>query len=335
LTELLRESNEKKVELLKKDLLSNSLVRFWLSNLHPNFDKNVMHSGKSEAFENAMGKLYEFGLRKGTKALDEKTEPFRRWLAQQIRLPNDGYFPVFYRTLTAAFLTMTGYYDDEAVSTMVLRRLDTIYPFAKKGNLNEVYISQDSSKFQKSGAVPLVNPELYPNDEMKLPWIHDINAFLHFPSIMENTQLRSKVETIISFILKPEYQKLHPGYGVIRKETGKYYVMGWSVHLPSYFEKRVEPKDFGRFLLLLKMMSLSKTAKKHWWFKRSLSLLERFRTEDGLIAFPHSFIPEKKIGYWVLGTRMALEINRRVQKAIKCESTFRVMEITTKTYENY
>jgi len=56
--------------------------------------------------------------------------------------------------------------------------------------------------------VPLINPELYPKDEFRLPWIHDINAFLHSPFILEDSTLRSKVEKIIEFIFTPEYQKL-------------------------------------------------------------------------------------------------------------------------------
>jgi len=62
-----RESNAKKVELLRKKFLSNSLVKLWLGNLRPKFDKKVMHSGKSGVFENAMGKLFEFELRRGKK----------------------------------------------------------------------------------------------------------------------------------------------------------------------------------------------------------------------------------------------------------------------------
>jgi len=331
-TELLRETNERKTESLKEDLLSSNLVQLWLDNLRPDSDKNGLHSGKSEAFENAMGKLYEFGLRKGEKVLDEKTEPFRHWLAEQTSLSNDGYFPVFHRTMVATFLAMTGYSNDVAVKTMILKRLETIYPFAKKGDLNNVYIPQDSfSGFPKSFRnYPLLDPDLYPNDEMKLPWIHDVNAFLHSPFVMDDTELRRKVETIIAFILKPEYQKLQPGYGVIRKGSGKYYVMGWSIHLPGYFKSSVQPKDFGQFLLLLNLMSRSRTAREHPWFKRSFSFLNSFKAENDLITFPRGFLPEKRFGYWVTGARMGLEPNRKTQKAITCESTFRYLEIATR-----
>jgi len=118
--------------------------------------------------------------------------------------------------MVASFLSMTGYAHDNAVKAMILKRLEAIYPFAKKGDLNNVYIQQDSFPgYPKSFRnYLLLNPALYPNDEVKLSWIHDVNAFLHSPFLMRDAELRRKVETIIAFILKPEYQKLHPGYGV-------------------------------------------------------------------------------------------------------------------------
>jgi len=78
-------------------------------------------------------------------------------------------------------------------------------------------------------------------------------------------------------------------------------------------------------------MSRSRTAREHTWFRRSLSMLESFGMEDRLIAFTRSFLPEKKVGYWVNGRRMALEAGRRGRKAITCESTFRYLEIASRT----
>src|SRR4030042_5643492 len=124
LTELLKEENEKKIKESRKELLSSSLVQFWLRNLKPDFGRNDMHGARIDTYENAMGKLYEFGLRKGMAVLDERVKPFRQWLSQQIRLPNVGYFPVFYRTLTAAFLAMVGYADAAAVKEGVLKRVE-------------------------------------------------------------------------------------------------------------------------------------------------------------------------------------------------------------------
>jgi len=329
LTELLKEENEKKIKESGKELLSSSLVQFWLGNLKPDFGRNNMHGARIDTYENVMGKLYEFGLRKGMVVLDERVKPFRQWLSQQTRLPNVGYFPVFYRTLTAAFLAMAGYADDEAVKEWTLKRLETVYPFAKQGRLDNVYVSQNMyPSFPKAFKnAPLINPELYPDEEMKLPWIHDVNAFLHSPFIMENAQFRDKIETIVDFILSPTYQKLYPSYGIVRHAYGRYYAMGWSIHLPGYFESNVKPKDFGRFLLLMNLLGRSRNARKHQWFRRSVSLLESFKTEEGLVSFPREFLPEKKFGYWIVGGKMGLEANRRTRTAIVSESTFRYLEI--------
>ncbi|MDH5441774.1 MAG: hypothetical protein OEY31_14325 [Candidatus Bathyarchaeota archaeon] len=339
--ELLKESDDNKVESLKKDLLSDSLVQSWLGCLRPNIRTHVMHGSKSEAFENAMGKLYEFGLRGGMRILDEKTEPFRRWLAQQTDHPT---ILPFFRTLVAAFLSMTGYSEEDAVNTWILKRLETLYLFAKKNDFEDIYIPQDTfPSFPKAfRRKPLLNPTLQTEDGSMLPSIHDINAFLHSEPVMEDPQLRSKVETIVDFILGPEYQKLYPGYGVVML-SGRYYSAGWSVHLPGYFKSDVRNDHPYQFpigpdqsthpspLLRLSLMSRSRTAREHAWFKRSLSLLASFGTENGLVSFPRSFLPEKKVGYWVNGNRMALEAGRRGRKAITCESTFRYLEIAVKS----
>lgn len=343
--ELLRESDFKKVGLLRRDLLSNDLVKYWLGNLFPNFGATDLHHSKPEAYENAMGKLYEFGLRKGIRGLDERTEPFRSWLAERMRLSKEErarlFYPTFYWKLTAAFLSMTEYFEDEAVNAVIFERLETIYPFAKKGDLSEVYIPQDSFPgFPKAfRRRPLINPELYSSGEMKLPSIHDMNAFLHSEPIMGNPQQRRKVETIIDFILSPEYQNLYPGYGVLRDmKTGRYYSCGWSLHLLGYFESDSWNEKLKRSisidrtnLLRLNILSRSKTAREHPWVRRSLARLEEFRTEDGLFTFPRELLPEKKTGYWVSGKRMGLEANRRTKKAITSESTFRYLEIAMRS----
>lgn len=329
-TELLGEEDSKSLE---RELLSTDLVQFWLGKLKPNFGRNDLHGAKTETYENVMGKLFEFGLQKNISVFDEKTEPFRRWLRQQIGRPNEGYFPVLYRTLVAAFLAMTEYSDEEAVKSWVLRRLETVYPFVKKGSLEELYVPQDSFPgFPKAFRnAPLINPELHPDDEMRLPWIHDLNAFLHSPFILQDATLRTKVEVIVKFILNPQYQKLPWGYGVIRHGSGRYYVMGWSVHLPAYFEPQIQARDFGHLLLLLNLLRRSRAGREHVWYRRSMEMLRKFKNEKGLVNFPRAFLPENRAGCWVLGTRMGLEENRRTQKAITCESTFRFLEIASQS----
>ncbi len=333
--ELLGESNTEKVNSLRKELLSEVLVRTWLGNLRPSFRPNDLHHSKSEAYENVMGKLYDFGLRRGVKALDQRTEPFRCWLAAQLDLSKGErtkhFFPVFYWTLVAAFLSMTGYSEDEAVDQVIRHRLGKVYSFARRGDLSDIFVPQDTFPGYPKAfrSKPLINPELIPSGEMLLPSIHDVNALLHSKPIMEDSALRQKVETVIGLILKPEYQELPEGYGVIRDErTGRYYAAGWSVHLPGFFGQEVQVKNFGRLLLRMSTLSRSKTARRHPWFDSSLSILERYRTDEGLIRFPSAFMPKRKTGYWVWGRRMGLKPGKRTKEALASESTFRYLEIS-------
>jgi len=50
----------KMIEDLRDDLLSSNLVVRWLSLLQPRFRSWEIHGAKSQNYENAMGKLYEF-----------------------------------------------------------------------------------------------------------------------------------------------------------------------------------------------------------------------------------------------------------------------------------
>ena len=336
--ELIGESEPGKIKSLRRELLSEGLVKGWLGNLRPSFRLNDLHHSKPEAYENAMGKLYEFGLRRGVEALDQRAEPFRRWLAGQLDLSEGErakrFFPVFYWTLVAAFLSMTGYSEDETVDQVIRHRLEQVYPFARRGDLSDVYVPQDSFPgFPKAfRGKPLINPELIPGGEMALPSIHDVNAFLHSEPIMEDPALRRKVETVAGLILKPEYQELPEGYGVIRDErTGRYYAAGWSVHLPGFLGQNVQAKDFGRLLLRMSTLSRSRTARGHPWFERSLRILQGYRTDEGLIRFPGAFMPKSETGYWVWGRRMGLEPGRRTKETLASESIFRYLEITKRS----
>lgn len=321
-TELIGNPNAENNELLKKALIRSEITKCWLERLRPSLEAKDIHSSRSEAFENVMGKLYEFGLRKDVRLLDQKTAVFRRWLAKRTHV--QSVFDVFYRTILTGFLIMTGCVDD-AVTEWALGRLDTVYPFAKKADLGDVYVEADSVP-RPYRSYPSINPDLYQLGEMKLPWIHDLNSFLHASSIMEDTQLRKKVEVIVDFILKPDYQRLHSSYGIIRAGR-KHYVMGWSIHLPSYFEGNDSQSAFATLLLRLDLLSRLETARHSTWFMRAVRMLEKHSDANGLLSFPREFMPEKKFGYWVSGSRMALEGDRRNEKVIKCESTFRFLKI--------
>lgn len=329
--ELLHETEPAQMERLEEELLSTGMVNAWRVNVVPRFKAYEMHGSKSEAWENAMGKMYDFGLRRGIASLDRVTAPYIAWLEEKLSLPKGKRPSRFYLMLVAAFLAMTGYSEEETVEWIISERLETIYSFARRGDLSDFYISKERYRLPKVWRNrPLINPDL--SESGVIPSVHDLNGFLHSRSMMEDPSLRERVETIVGFILTPEYQKLEPGYGILyERETKKYYAAGWSVHLSGFFGQEVKGRsiDFDRSnLLRLSMLSRSRIARGHPWFRRSIERLKVHEDGDGLLTFPREWLPNLGTGYWISGKRMALEENRRSRRAITAESTFRYLEIT-------
>ena len=337
----------KKEEHHEAELLKSKLVKTWLSNLLPRFGSTELHSSKPTAFENVMGRLYELGLRKGHPPFDIKVRPALQYL-ENLALSKGGKTNQswFSLAIIAGYLAMTGYSEHPEVRHIINKRLDTVFEFTTEWNLEETYIDPKTvgnipKNFRNR---PILNPNLWGTRERYergslLPNIHDFHGFLHSVPIQRDKDSLRKVEKIINFILSPEYQSLEPGYGVIYEpHTRGFFSAGWSLHLWNYYD--VHPRDeilkknIGvdkANMLRLGLFSRSNIAKNHWWFKKQLEKLEAYKI-DGLYHFPRKLLEDRKSGYWVAGRSLGLEENRRKNKAITAESTFRILEIYTNTH---
>jgi hypothetical protein len=69
-------------------------------------------------------------------------------------------------------------------------------------------------------------------------------------------------------------------------------------------------------------MSAFPTARAHPWYRNALAHLDQYATGRGTWIFPRAYLPEKSAGYWVSGSYMGLEGNRRASSALEIESTF-------------
>ena len=54
------------------------------------------------------------------------------------------------------------------------------------------------------------------------------------PKTLLDEATQHKIDTVIAYILHPDYQALEDGYGVMRAGPRRYYSIGWSAHLPGY-----------------------------------------------------------------------------------------------------
>lgn len=326
MVEILEEQDVSKISQALSDFLESKVVKTWLAKLSPQFDMKMIHSSSPDAFENVMGKLATLGMRAGLQPFDGVTFPFRVWLSEG-KEPEIGHpFREFLRAVVASFLAYTGYHDTKPVHDFLVKRLNLIHSFAENPDFEKVYADEgEFSVPEKMKRHRLVSPELYFGKKLILPWVHDIRAFAASKEILQNPELREKAETVVGLVLSPEYQQLQPGYGLMKDGT-RYYVIGWSVHLPNY---SVSPQEEAKsdILLSLEMMAPFEAARRSEWFTRAMDFLESHRTEHDTYMFSKSWMQEKNSGYWVNGAYMALEDDRRRPLSIECESTFRLLKI--------
>ncbi|MFW9919121.1 MAG: hypothetical protein ACFFED_05950 [Candidatus Thorarchaeota archaeon] len=311
------------------ELTASPLIHEWLQRLVPGFGLNLVHSSRPHAYENVMGKLVQLGLRAGLQSFDNKTLPFRAWLSDNLNSPPDQPHAIFLKTVIASFLSYAGYGNIHPVSAHLIARLSSLYAFSKEPDYESIFVDRMGFKGipKTLESYNLVNPELYPEQHLALPWIYDIRGLAFCTDIMQSSTLRKQAETVVKMILTEEYQSLPRSYG-IAKYGDRYYVLGWSTHLPNY-RQRPTGVPFAELILSLEMLAPFDCTRTSSWFQDSMGYLEEFRTDDGTYKFPRDSLPEKMDGYWVGGYRMGLEEKRRSEIAIECESTFWMLRIKT------
>ena len=317
-SELMPDVSGVDLDRLTRDLIGSSMVRQWLSRFGLPGGLGSLHGSTPQAFENVCAKLCEQGLRAGMlAACDNKMLPFRHRLAQGDEFTG--------RQLVASCLNWAGYGDDEAVQACLAERLDWMYELARSG-VYDITIDHDTfgdcpAAFRKR---PLVNPEY--ND--KLPGIWDVYALAHYPEALRSAETASRIDAVVAYILHPDYQALHEGYGYMRAGPRRYYSMGWSVHLPGYtglsFNRAIHAH---MFVQRLELMAHFPVARRSQWFKDCLDHLEGYRTERGTYRFPAPYLREQPSGYWVQGAYMRLEENRRARQSLELGSTFHMLKI--------
>jgi hypothetical protein len=344
-TELVDTPTDVDIERLAAELLASPTTQLWLGRVsEPGVGFSGFHHSKPEAFENAASKLCDLGLRAGMAPLDEKMLPYRRWLEEQAqaisrmsevnttsdrsrkatRMALDQGNRWFEVVLVAARLAWMGY-ADEPVGALLSKRLDILHALATTGN-HAIYIDQDTfgdypnNSFRKR---PFVDPRY----NGILPSIHDLYSLAHFPRHLATETDLGKIDAVVGYILHPDYQALEDGYGVMRIGPRRYFSMGWSAHLPGYGGFGFDDGQAGMFVQRLELMAHFPTAIGHRWFQEGLAHLEGHRTDGGTYRFPGRYLKESPGGYWVSGTYMRLEENRRTPQALALDSTFRMCVI--------
>jgi hypothetical protein len=310
------------VERHERCMLDSPLVTTWLDRLE---HVTRLHNSGNDCFENVAGKLMEFGVRAGTKSLDRSIAGFRGLLNPDSGVENGD----LGRSIVAWAMANAGYTDDPTLRDYLSRRLDTLHDFAREHSY-DIYMPPGSysdipAAFRDR---PLVRPEIVSPEHFGLPFIHDMYALAHMPSGMLDAATEQKRNTVIDYILHPSYQALPQGYGIMRSGKRRYHAIGWNVDLPGYNAPTVvSGHQAAYFVQRAELMARFEHARNHPWFDRAVQHLDSFGTERATWLFPRNYLVERQTGYWVTGSHMGLEENRRSQRAIEVESTFRMLRI--------
>jgi hypothetical protein len=327
LVDILEEQDVGIVSRALKGMIESPETEEWLNRIQHSIELNDIHSGSHDAFENVVSKLVQLGWRAGLQPFDNKTLFFRVWLSENVDREPVVAHEIFKRTLIASVLARAGYQTVEAVQKQVLSRLDTIHKFAENLDLSQIFVDKSEFSGIPKGLAShdLVDPQLYPGQRFALPWIHDLHAFGHLNTILENSSYREKAEQILEMVLTPDYQRIPSSYGIARYGN-RYYVLGWAAHLPGYSDAP-EERLFAEMLLILETLAPFTCIRKSKWFRESIQYLDEFRTEEGTYSFPRTWLPERKKGYWIGGEYMAFDERKGRSNAIEVESTYRVLSI--------
>jgi len=315
------------------ELMHSDEVRYWQGCLTGDMSFNGIHGSRDICFENAMGKLSLFGLRRGVDDLDRLSKPYLLLLANSSK--DENVIMVLYRTIIAAMLAMSGYLTAPGVREWILQRLETVNKFV---NEHESAIYVEKSKFKHIPSAlknyQVVNPDLYRDGEFALPWIYDIFAFSILSGQTKDQALKTKIEGVISYVLDARYQRLPDGYGIVVSGKNRYNVMGWSVWLPCFNGMHEDDFKLGCLVQRLELMSRFPSALDSNWFISSLNYLEQYRTDGGRYLFPRHYIKEKKNSFFVTGAHMGVGESRRCRSAYEIESTFWMLKIMSNVMAN-
>jgi hypothetical protein len=315
------------------ELLNSPLVVKWLDRLQPEFGFNQLHGAKRNNLENVMGKLTQLGLRAGMLPFDLRVQPFLEWFREQTRYPVSAGFTwrPFLCMLVTPFLVRAGYLV-EFLTKFALHRLESLYQFCHQGRY-DIYVDRSNFKgipkaFRDQ---PLVDLDLTRGGEYSFPTIYDMHLLARFPNSLVGHRGQEKIDTIVDYVLNPDYQALPQGYGIMQAAPRKYYAVGWSAHLPGYLAEPETPFWKRAYLHRLVLMSNFQAARQHRWYREGVAFFERFRTPDRRYSIPRQFLSEERSGCWVFGSYMGLEENRRKKITRELESTYWMLKIINRS----
>ncbi len=290
---------------LFRDVLETPEVCGWLQNLA---NSRHIHGSQDTDAENSLGKLLEFGLRRGVPQLDEAV----RLLLKDFQL-------AFNPHVLTPFLLRGGYSAEPLVADWFAARLEKLFATARRGRFDFYLDESETARVPTAWrGKPVYKDEYGDASDYALPTCFDFYSLAYHTPPSGKKDVTEKLETIVAFLSDPRFQSTPGGYGWNHAKM-RCYAAG------RVFLACTEP---SRLVLFFEPGARFASARSSPWFRQGLDQLESFRTAQGTYRFPQDLLREKRNSYYLYGgAHMGLGEDRRRPDALELELTFRMLKI--------
>jgi len=232
-----------------------------------------IHNCYEDCFEMFMPFFISLGFRKGVPVFDEKVEYMRDVYRYLVSVGKGG------SGIVIMYMLKAGYFYDDMLDG--LEGLDTIYNTAKQ-QCFDIYETDPAkirySKLPNEWKNGPILKDIHIDGELVVPTIYHITKIIYLYKYVKDAETKNKIDTVIEYVMHPEFQKLRGclGYGWFYNKS--YYACSGTLSLPLY-----EDNAFSRNSL--ELMSHSPYAVKTEWYQNCINYLEQYKTERGTYAF--------------------------------------------------
>jgi hypothetical protein len=297
----LMETDAGDLHRLREDVARTPEVAEWLGHIVENGN---VHGSCDTAFENAVGKLLEFGLERTFEEFDDKVQPYYE------RVMSSGSF--FLPVIAVPFFIRAGYHDRQDLKQWFSDRVEALYRTACDNDHDYFRKAAEKDEIPKAWQDKPVYRGKFMSD-CPMPTIYDLYGMAYYPR--GNQALDAKMDSIAEYWSHESFQRIDRGYGWARGQSAC--ASSGSAWLACCTQHRR--------VLFVELASRFAPAVKADWFQTRLADLESYRNESGRYRFPSDYLKEKRNSYLIYaGAHMALGEDRRKKSALEIESTFRM-----------
>jgi hypothetical protein len=201
---------------LKDEYLKNNEAAYWTEQLKQRaISDNLgkIHGSHDYRLENILGKLFILGFDKNIPEFNSLLNFILLFLQQHILNKDRGsgfgaiYSNLDYELILAAYMPFFGHYDNEAVRYIAQKRINLLYDFISENNFN-IYIDSAGLKgVPKAWKEYILNPGLYKDGNVKLPFRHDIILFAGIYAYLEK-DMQHKTDKIVEWMCSDDYKAM-------------------------------------------------------------------------------------------------------------------------------